>query len=68
MLVEREVGDEPFQQAIFFLQLQEATQLTHAQMGVFFLPGIVRWHHSPELSAEVADRGAGDVAPVTDNS
>ena len=40
MLVEREVGNEPFQSAVSFLQLPESTQLTHAQMGVLFLPGI----------------------------
>ena len=57
MLVEREVGNEPFQSAVSFLQLPESTQLTHAQIGVFFLPGIEGGVTHPELPAQVADRG-----------
>ncbi len=40
VLVEREVRDEPFQPAVFFLQLTEAPQLTHAQVGVLLFPGV----------------------------
>src|SRR5438874_6351149 len=40
MLVEREVGDEPFQPVVFFLQLPKAPQLAHAQMRVLLFPGI----------------------------
>ena len=58
MLVEREVGHEPFQPAVFFLQLPESTQLTHAQMGVFFLPGVEGGVTDPELPAEITDGGA----------
>ena len=59
MRVERAVGDEPFQSAVFFLQLPESTQLTHAQMGVYFLSGIEGGATHSELSAEVADWSAG---------
>ena len=59
VLVEREVGDEPFQSAVFFLQLPEAPQLAHAQVRVLLLPGVERGVTHPELPAEVADRGAG---------
>ena len=57
MLVEREVRDEPFEPAIFFLHLPEPPQFAHAQMGVFSLPGIEGGVTDPELPAEVANRG-----------
>ncbi len=56
MLVEREVGDEPFQPVVFFLQLPEAPQLAHAQMRVLLFPGVEGGVTHPELPAEVADR------------
>ena len=59
MLVEREIGDEPFQQAVFFFELPEPTQFTHAQVRLLLLPGVERGITHPELPAEVADRGAG---------
>ena len=42
MLVERAVSDQPFQSAVFFLQLAEPTQVTHAQMRILLLPGVER--------------------------
>jgi hypothetical protein len=59
MLVEREISDEPFQSTVFFLQLPEAPQLAHAQMGVLLLPGVDRGGTHPELPAEVTDGSAG---------
>lgn len=59
VLVEREVGDEPFQPAVFFLQLPETSQLAHTQMRVLLLPGVERGVTHPELPAKVADGGAG---------
>jgi len=58
VLVEREVGDEPFQATLFLLQLTEAPQFTHAEMGVLLFPGAEGGVTAPELPAEVADRGA----------
>ena len=40
MLVEREVGDEPFQSTIFLFQLPEPVQLTHAQVRALLFPGV----------------------------
>ncbi len=54
--VEREVRNEPLQSAGFFLQLPEASQLTHAEVGVLLLPGIRRLLGDAELSAESADQ------------
>ena len=58
-LVERKVGDEPFQPPILLLQLPEPAQFTHAQVSVLLLPGVERGVTHPELPAEVADRDAG---------
>ena len=58
MLVEREVRHQPFQPAVFFFHLSEAPQLAHAEVRVLFLPGLEGGVTHPELSAEVADRGA----------
>ena len=57
VLVEREIGHQPLQSAVFFLQLPEPPQLAHAQVGVFLLPGVEGGITDPELSAEVADGG-----------
>jgi hypothetical protein len=59
VLVEREIGDEPFQSTVFFFQLPEPAQFTPPQVGVLFLPGVEGGVTPPELPAEVADRGAG---------
>src|SRR2546425_1333060 len=68
MLVEREVSDEPFEPAIFFLHLPEAPQLAHAEVRVLLLPGVEGGVTHPELSAEVADRGAAfSLADRVDN-
>ena len=56
---EEEVGDQPFQAAVFFLRLPEPSQFARAQMGVLHLPSIAGRVTDPELSAEIADRGAG---------
>jgi hypothetical protein len=37
MLVEHEVGHEPFQSAVFVLQRSQLSELADAKMGVFFL-------------------------------
>jgi len=59
VLVEREVGDQPFQPAVFFLQPPEEAQLAHAHVDVHLFPRIERGVTPPELPAEFADRGAG---------
>ncbi len=59
MLVEREVGDEPFQPAVFFFELTESAQLAHAQVGLLLSPGIKGGVADAELAAEIPDRGAG---------
>ena len=55
MLIEREVDDEPFHPAVFFLQPSEPTQLAHAYVDVFLFPGVEGRVTHPELPAEVAD-------------
>ena len=55
VLIEREIGDEPFQSTVFFFQLPEPPQFAHPQMGVLLLPGVERGVTHPELPAEVAD-------------
>jgi hypothetical protein len=53
VLVKREVGDEPFQPAVFFFQLPEPPQFDHPQVGVLFLPRIERGVTDSQLSAKV---------------
>jgi hypothetical protein len=55
VLVEREVGHEPFSSAVFFLQLSEPPQFAHAQMGVVLLPGIEGRVTDAELPTEITD-------------
>ena len=55
MLVEREVGDQPFQPAILFLKLPESAQLAHTEVDILFLPGIERLLGNPELPAQVTE-------------
>lgn len=59
MVVQREIGDEALQPTIFFLQLPEAPQCAHAQMGVLFLPHINRGFRHTPLPTDPAHRGAG---------
>ena len=59
VLVEGEIRHEPFQPAVFILQLPEPTQLAHAQMGVFLFLGVEGGITDPELPAQVADGSAG---------
>jgi len=57
VLVEREIGDQPFQPTVFFFQLSELAQFTHAQVRVLF-PGVECGVTRSELLAEVANRCA----------
>ena len=59
MFVEREVGHEPFQPAVFFFDLPQAAEFAHAEVRVLLLPGIDGGVTHPELSAQIADGGAG---------
>ena len=36
VLVEREIGDEPFEPMVFLLELPESSQLAHPQVAYFF--------------------------------
>lgn len=58
MLVEREVGHQPFQPAVFFFYLPQAAEFAHAEVRVLLFPGVEGRITHPELSAEVADGGA----------
>ena len=58
VLVEREVGHEPFQPAVFFFHLPEPAQFAHAQVRVLLFPGVEGGVTDAELPAEVADGGA----------
>jgi hypothetical protein len=42
VLVEREVGDQPLQAAVFVLERPQLPQLADAQMGVILLPDVER--------------------------
>jgi hypothetical protein len=64
VFVEREIGDEPFQPAVFFFQRPEPPQFAHPQMGVLLLPGVERGVTDHELPAEVADGGAGSACRI----
>ncbi len=57
MLVEREVGHQPFQPAVFFFYLPQPAEFTHAQVREFLLPRIEGSVTDAELPAEIADRG-----------
>ena len=59
VLVEREVGHEPFSSAVFFLQLSVPPQFAHAQMGVVLLPGIEGRVTDAELPTEITDGSGG---------
>lgn len=58
MRIEREVGDETVQSTVFFFQLPEPAQFTHAQVGVFLVPGGEGRVTDAELPAESADGSA----------
>ena len=49
VLVERDVGDHPFQLAVFFLQVSEPPQFVHTQVRVLLVPGIARGVTHPKL-------------------
>jgi hypothetical protein len=66
LLVEREVGDEPFQPAVFFLQLPETSQLAHTQMRVLLFPRVEGGVTHPELPVKVADRGPASTCRIAD--
>lgn len=59
MLVEREIGHQPFQPTVLFFELLETAQITHPQVVVLLLPWIEGLLGDSELATEVADRGAG---------
>src|SRR5215467_4998240 len=58
VLVEREIGDEPFEPMVFLLELPESSQLAHPQVGILLLPRIERRLAHAQLPADVPDRGA----------
>lgn len=58
MLVEREVRHQPFQSAVFFLQLPEPAECTHAEVGILLLPGIEGLLGDAELPTDIPERGA----------
>lgn len=51
MLIQREVGEQPFQPPVFFFELTEPAQFSRAQVGVFLLPGVEGRGTHPELPA-----------------
>ena len=59
MRAEREVGDEPFEPAVFQFYLTQPPQFAHAEMGVLLFSGVAGGLNHPELPAQIADRGAG---------
>lgn len=59
VLAEREISDEPLQSAIFFPQLPERTEFTHAQLRVPLLPSVERGLTHPELPTGGAGGNAG---------
>ena len=58
MLVEREVGDQPFEPGVLLLHLPQSEQFTYAEMGVLLFPGIEGGVTDPELPAEITDGSA----------
>ena len=58
MLVEREIGYQPFEPGILLFHLPQPTQFAHAQVRVLLLPGIEGLLSDPELPAQVTDGGA----------
>ena len=49
MLVEREIGYQPFEPGILLFHLPQPTQFAQAQVRVFLLPGIEGLFSDPEL-------------------
>ena len=58
VFVEREIGDQALQPRVLVLQLPEAPDLAHAQVGVLLLPRVERGFADPQLPADVRDRRA----------
>lgn len=56
--VEREVGDQPLEFAVFFTQLTELAQLTQAEPRVLLLPDVKGGVADPVLAADLAHPGA----------
>src|SRR5262249_35454713 len=63
VLMEREVRYRPRQPAVSFLQLPQAPEFTHPEVGVLFLPGIERLLGDPELPAQVTNGGTAFSLP-----
>ena len=53
MLIEREVGDQPFQPVVFVLERSQLPQLADAQVGVFLLPNVQGGFADLELPADI---------------
>src|SRR5690242_707933 len=58
LLVQREIGDEASEFAIFLAQEFELAQLTHAEAEVFLFPAIERRLGDFHLPADLGDGGA----------
>jgi len=56
VVVEREIGHEPFHRAAFFFPLPQPAKFAHAQMRVRLVPGGDDGLADGELPAEVANR------------
>src|SRR5262249_54658499 len=59
VFVEGEVGHQALQPRVLVLELAQAAQLAHAQVGVLLLPDIERGLADAELAADVWHRRAG---------
>ena len=57
-LVERQVGDEPFQLGVFVAQLLQLAGFTGQHPAVDLLPAVERLLGDPDLATDVADRHA----------
>ena len=56
VLVEREVGHQPFEAGVFLFQLPQSAEFTHAEKGIRLFARVGGLFGSPELPTDLPDR------------
>jgi hypothetical protein len=58
VLVEGEIGHQPFEPGVLLFHLPQSTQFAHAEVGVLLFPGVEGLLSDAELPTDIPDGGA----------
>ncbi len=58
MLVEGEIGHEPFEPGVLFFHLPQPTQFAHTEVCILLFPGVEGLLGDAELPTDIPDGGA----------